>query len=570
MTRTLRIGTRGSALALVQARWVAARLAELDVATELVIIRTEGDDRPIDTAWGEGAFVGRIVAALLDGSVDLAVHSAKDVPTDEHPELVIAAYPPREDPRDALVCRVRGTTLRTLPLGSRVGTDSPRRTAFLRAIRPDLQMHPLHGNVDTRLAKLDRGDSDALVLAVAGLTRLGRADRIDDILPPDLVPAAPGQGALALQVRAGDAQAIEWVGRLDDPPTRAAVVAERSLLNGTGGGCRSPIGAFGRVADGRLELAAGAERAWTPVGGAPIEVSPVGWVRGTAELREAAAPRALAARLAARVVALRTRPRALVARPGGRAEELLAGLDAAGVEAVHVPAIEIRPAAPGGAMDAAFARWPAGGLVVVASAPAAEAALAAAERAGRTPQSLAWAAVGEATARVLLDAGARSVFVPSSATGVVLAAELPVEPGQAVLLPRSAIGEPDLPDGLRDRGARVEEVVAYETVEGPETSRQLLAAALDDGPVDVLVLTSGSAARGLAGLASALSRQALLATPVVAAGEPTAAAARAAGFTRVHVAPRPDAASLAAFTASALGCAAGRPAAALTATGDPR
>ncbi len=134
------------------------------------------------------------MAALLDGSVDVAVHSAKDVPTDEHPLLAIAAYPPREDQRDALVCRERGTTLATLPIGSRVGTDSPRRTAFLRAVRPDLVMHPLHGNVDTRLAKLDRGDSDALVLAVAGLTRLGRADRIDDVLPIERRGPGPRPG----------------------------------------------------------------------------------------------------------------------------------------------------------------------------------------------------------------------------------------------------------------------------------------------------------------------------------------------------------------------------------------
>ena len=239
MTRTLRIGTRGSQLALVQAHWVADRLAEHDIPTEITIIRTEGDDRPVDTAWGEGAFVGRIVGALLDGAVDLAVHSAKDVPTDEHPQLVIAAYPPREDPRDALVCRDRGTTLATLPHGARVGTDSPRRVAFLRAVRPDLDIHPLHGNVDTRLAKLHRGDSDALVLAVAGLTRLGRADRIDEILPTSMLASAPGQGSLALQVRHDDDEAIAAVGLLDDPATRAAVQAERALLNGTGSRHRS-------------------------------------------------------------------------------------------------------------------------------------------------------------------------------------------------------------------------------------------------------------------------------------------------------------------------------------------
>ncbi|MEO5964703.1 MAG: hydroxymethylbilane synthase, partial [Candidatus Limnocylindrales bacterium] len=347
MTRTLRIGTRGSQLALVQARWVAARLAEHGVPTQLLIIRTEGDDRPVDTAWAEGAFVGRIVGALLNGDVDLAVHSAKDVPTDEHPRLVIAAYPPREDPRDALVCRDRGTTLATLPHGARVGTDSPRRVAFLRALRPDLHVHPLHGNVDTRLAKLDRGDSDALVLAVAGLTRLGLADRIDDILPSASVASAPGQGSLALQVRNDDAEAIAAVGLLDDPATRVAVQAERALLNGTGGGCRSPIGALARVLDdGSLEVVAAAERTWSPYAQATLAdaIALIVWVRG---IDRPGANLALAARLAARVVVLRERPRVLLGRTDDQAAAVLRALAAHEIDAVNVPSIEIVPAGVG-------------------------------------------------------------------------------------------------------------------------------------------------------------------------------------------------------------------------------
>jgi hydroxymethylbilane synthase len=556
MTRTLRIGTRGSALALVQANWVAARLAEHGVATEITIIRTEGDDRPIDTAWGEGAFVGRIVAALLDGSVDLAVHSAKDVPTDEHPLLAIAAYPPREDPRDALVCRERGTTLATLPTGARVGTDSPRRVAFLRALRPDLRMHPLHGNVDTRLAKLDRGDSDALVLAVAGLTRLGRADRIDDILPLEAMASAPGQGSLALQVRADDPEAIEAVGRLDDAPTRIAVEAERWLLNGTGGGCRSPIGVVGRALGDRLELAAAAERTWEPAAGAPIAPVRVGWVRGAAA---AADRRELAMRLAARVVTLRERPRALVARPEGQAGPLLAALAASGVEGVHVPAIAIRPVAPGGDLDAALGATAAGETVVVASANGAEAALDALARTGGDPARLRWAAVGHATALVLRAAGVSGIFVPSIPDATTLAAELPVHAGDRVTVPHGDIADPLLVEALRVRGAVVREVVAYATVEAPEGSRAALAAALDDGPIDVLVLTSRSTVRGLLDLASAAARPGLLALPVVASGAQTATAALDAGFAQVLVAPAPDAASLAAFTAAALGVASADP-----------
>ncbi len=552
MTRTLRIGTRGSALALVQATWVGARLAELGVASELTIIRTEGDERPIDTSWGEGAFVGRIVAALLDGRVDVAVHSAKDVPTDEHPDLVIAAYPPREDPRDALVGRVRGVTLASLPRRARVGTDSPRRAAFLRAVRPDLRLHPLHGNVDTRLAKLDRGDSDALVLAVAGLTRLGHADRIDEILSSQTVPSAPGQGSLALQVRAGDDEAIAAVGRLDDPATRTAVEAERTLLNATGGGCRSPIGAIGTVRGGVLELLAGAERTFTPSSGAPLAPASVVRVRGRTATR---GHRALAERLAARIVDLRLRPRVLVARPAGRAGTLVDALHALGVAAVHVPAIETVPVPPA-AVDAAFRATGPGDWIVLTSATAADVAIAAVRRTGIDAAARRWAAVGDATAETATGGGLPHPFVPGVADGATLARELPIGTGDRVLLPRAGAADPALPAALRGRGADVSEVLAYETREGPEASRALLAAAFDDGPVDALVLTSGSTARGLLALAlDAEVRARLLATPVVAIGDPSAAVAASLGFARVLRSPEPAVGALAAFVAASLGVA---------------
>ena len=552
MTRTLRIGTRGSELALVQAHWVAARLAEHGVATVTDIIRTEGDERPVDTAWGEGAFVARIVAALVEGRVDLAVHSAKDVPTAEPDKLVIAAYPPREDPRDALVCRVRGTTLATLPHGARVGTDSPRRVAFLRAQRPDLELHPLHGNVDTRLAKLDRGDSDALVLAVAGLTRLGRADRIDHVLPSELIPSAPGQGSLALQTRADDAEAIAAVGLLDDMATRAAVEAERALLAGTGGGCRSPIGAIGRVADDELTLLAGAARTWTPTPLVPLTPASVGWVRGRAPVTER---EALAARMAARIVALRAGPRVLVTRPAGRAHDLLAGLHARGVEAVHVPAIEIRAVTEGGPLDAALVGVDPAQFIVLTSANAARAVLDATVRVELEPLMVRWAAVGEATARVLEEAEIDDVFVASAPNGEALARELPIRKHDRVLVPRADIADGLIVEILAERGAEVTDVVAYETDEAPEASRPLLAQALDDGPIDAVILTSGSTARGLLALADGAARERISATPVIAAGASTAAAARAAGYQTVLTAPSPAARDLAEFTARALGVA---------------
>jgi hydroxymethylbilane synthase len=222
---------------------VAGLLAEHGVDVELVTIVTAGDVRTPDTAWGEGAFVGALEAALRSGAIDLAVHSAKDVPIEPETDLVIGAYPGRADARDALVTAGRAS-LRDLPAGAVIGTDSPRRSGFIRAERPDVRVVPLHGNVDTRLARLDAGEVDALVLAVAGLVRLGRGDRIAAVLEPDTMPPAPGQGALAVQVRADDAEVRSRIESIDHTPSRAAVTFERAVLDAFGGGCRAPLGAL--------------------------------------------------------------------------------------------------------------------------------------------------------------------------------------------------------------------------------------------------------------------------------------------------------------------------------------
>jgi hydroxymethylbilane synthase len=239
---------------------VADALRRHGFPVELVTIVTDGDVRPPDTAWGEGAFVGAIELALIEGLIDLAVHSAKDVPITQAPGLVIAAYPLRADPRDTIVLPPRKTLARLddLPGGSVIGTDSPRRTGFLLAARPDLRVVPLHGNVDTRLARLDAGEVDALILAIAGLKRLGRPDRVTLALDPSIVPPAPGQGALAIQIRAADAASRKAVASLDHPATRLAVTAERALLEATGGGCRAPIGALGRLEGDLLAFIAAA------------------------------------------------------------------------------------------------------------------------------------------------------------------------------------------------------------------------------------------------------------------------------------------------------------------------
>ncbi len=245
----LRVATRGSALALKQTDLVVEALRALrpDLAVEIVAVRTVGDQNqtaPV-TQLGDGAFVRGVEAALLDGRADIAVHSAKDIPSTETPGLVLAAFPPRGDPRDALVSR-DGHRLADLPRGARVGTGSPRRRAFLHALRPDLEVVPARGNVDTRLRRLREGAYDALILAAAGLERLGLGDVVTEYLDPDHWVPAAGQGALAVQCRA-DGPAAALIAALDHPPTRAAVAAERAVLRRLGSGCRVPVGVHGRV-----------------------------------------------------------------------------------------------------------------------------------------------------------------------------------------------------------------------------------------------------------------------------------------------------------------------------------
>jgi hydroxymethylbilane synthase len=249
---TLRLGTRRSALATTQSSWVADRLRALGHDVELVEVSTEGDlDRttPIAQLGGTGVFVSALREALAEGRVDLAVHSLKDLPTAEDPRVVVAAVPVREDVRDALVAR-DGLTLGELPAGATVGTGSPRRRAQLEALGLGLELRDLRGNVDTRLAHVHDGRLDAVVLAAAGLRRLGRADEVTELLDPLQVLPAPGQGALAVEVRADDDAARAAVAPLEDPDARACVTAERALLAELEAGCSAPVGALAEVVEG--------------------------------------------------------------------------------------------------------------------------------------------------------------------------------------------------------------------------------------------------------------------------------------------------------------------------------
>ena len=252
------IGTRVSRLALRQAELAAAALrAALPHATfRLEYIRSTGDLHsrdPLSNIGSQGVFVGELESSLRNGDIDIAVHSLKDMPCEESPGLTLAAITVREDPRDALVSG-KGHDLASLPQGAKLGTGSPRRAAQLAAARPDLRITDIRGNVDTRIHKAQTGEVDAVVLAVAGLSRLGWLEQASEILPVDTMLPAVGQGALALQVRADDDEALQVAGTLEHLPTRLATSGERSFLRHLGGGCRAAAAALGEVTSGSLRL----------------------------------------------------------------------------------------------------------------------------------------------------------------------------------------------------------------------------------------------------------------------------------------------------------------------------
>lgn len=253
----LRLATRGSALARWQADWTAERLSLLGHQCELVIVTTSGDrlQGPIDALSPQGLFTREIQAAVLAGEADAAIHSLKDLPTTPAEGLVLAAVPPRAATADAMVSQ-RFASIDVLPRGATVGTGSVRRRAQLLAYRPDLAVTDLRGNVDTRLRKLDEGRYDAIILAAAGLDRLGLSSRICQRLPAEIMLPAPGQGALGIEARADDRATLAVLAALDDAATRAATTAERAMLAAIGGGCLAPVAALAEGRGGDLRLVA--------------------------------------------------------------------------------------------------------------------------------------------------------------------------------------------------------------------------------------------------------------------------------------------------------------------------
>jgi hydroxymethylbilane synthase len=252
----LRIGSRGSQLALWQAHHISDLLRAQGNTVEIEIIKTTGDkitDVALAKVGTKGMFTKEIEDALVENRVDLAVHSLKDLPTELSADFELAAITTREDPHDVF-CSVKFASIDALPQQANVGTSSLRRQAQLKSLRPDLQIHPVRGNVDTRLRKLESGDYDAIILAAAGLNRLGKTQVARQVIPVEVMTPAAGQGALAIEIRSGDSATRALVEFLDDDAARAATTCERSVLSKLGGGCQVPIGAFAEIEGGRIRL----------------------------------------------------------------------------------------------------------------------------------------------------------------------------------------------------------------------------------------------------------------------------------------------------------------------------
>jgi hydroxymethylbilane synthase len=505
----------------VQSEIVAARLRASGAPVEVKTIVSDGDVRAPDAPIGEGIFVTALERALVAGEIDLAVHSAKDLPLEEDPKLVIAAYPERADARDALVTRLSERSIDDLAVGARVGTDSPRRAGFLRALRPDLDVIPLHGNVDTRLRRLDSGEADALVLAAAGLDRLDLGDRIAMHIDGESMPPAPAQGALAVQARRDDAEVLDVLGRLDDPGVRLAVVAERALLKAMGGGCRAPVGALAVQVDGVLTMLAGAV---TPDGRSKHLVRFSHDIENGGSLARAVSD---AAHELKSFVSLHSRA-VIDTRPElGAAER--EEIESEGFRVLHVPAIAIRSAGANGEIERARSRVGEYDWVVLTSKRGVSALL---DGMQSPPSNVRWAAVGATTAKALRDRGVRVDAVPPSARGDAIPdamAKLGTLRGSRVLLARADAADEQLPQKLITMGAHVDTLVAYRTITAPATSRRALLDALADGDVEAILFSSGSAVRGTVELAGkeAVRARALRAISI---GPKTSSVAHELGF----------------------------------------
>lgn len=552
----VRIGTRGSALALRQTEHVQRALGERhpDRRFELVVMQSEGDlDKrsPLTEIGGRGVFASHLQQALTDGAIDMAVHSSKDVPTLSPPGLAISAFTTREDPRDVVVSR-HGVGLDRLPANPVIGTSSQRRAVQIRRLRPDARVVELRGNIDTRLRKAAGDEYDAVVLAAAGLMRMGWEGRVTEFLPVTRCIPSPGQGALAIETRAAPDPAASLAAVLDDPVTAREVAIERQFLRSVGGGCTAPIGAYACI-----ETLHGRDvvRFWAVLGSddgsrlehAYDEFSPdaaeavvaemsaglLGAVRGAGvDVGRGSGPDADAVLLGRTVLVTGT---AAVAGP------MVAGFRDHGAEAHHVATIVNAPAHDERRLADAIAATRRGDYawLIVTSGNAVD-AIGRHARAGDGSWPVRTAVVGATTARRMRDLGFDVTVEPEDQRGAgLLAAMAGIDlAGQRILCLFGDRARATIPDGLRARGARVDIIEAYRTVPVADLAleiRRLVRA----GAVDAVTFASPSSVSALRALLG-VDLAALSGACLVAIGPTTATAMDAAGMPAHAVAVRPD------------------------------
>lgn len=558
LTTTVTIGTRTSDLAMWQTNHIMDRLqaAWPGITCRLQPFITQGDktlDKPLPVIGGKGLFTAELERSLLAGAIDLAVHSLKDLPVEDTPGLTIGAITSRADVRDALVAR-NGWTLATLPPGAVVGTSSTRRAAQLQALRPDLTIRSIRGNVDTRVRKVLTGDYDATLLALAGLERLDLVDHITEHLALDVMLPAPGQGALAVQCRAADSETLALLAALDDCAVRLAVTAERTFLHALGGGCSAPVAAYAQVIEqhGQYQLHLQALVA-SADGQQIIRVSGVGT---TAALGEQLAAQALQQGAVALVnqkagfvetahtpatglIATRSPlhgKRIVVTRPQEQSTTLLTRLTELGATPLLMPTIRIEPLADLTALDQVLHALDHYTWLIFTSVNSVEIFCERLRVAGLTTQALAQhqlAAVGPATADALGHYGLTPSFVPARFTAAEIAVGLQEQIGDLtgirILLPQAAIARQNLAEAFAAHGAEVDVIPIYQTVPASLTATAL--AALQLG-VEIITFTSGSTVRNfLQAVAQEAQAAACLQSATIACiGPQTAATAQELGL----------------------------------------
>jgi hydroxymethylbilane synthase len=538
------LGTRASALARAQTERVVELLAAAwpGIACEARPIVTRGDrtqssGEPLPEIGGKGLFTAELENALRAGHIDLAVHSLKDLPTEEPVGIVLGAVCLREDVRDCLVAR-DGLALAELPAGAVVGTSSLRRAAQLRALRPDLEVRSIRGNVDTRVRKVREGEFDAVVLAAAGILRLGLADAVTEWLSGETMLPAPGQGALAVQCRADDERVLALLAPIDDLSTRAAATAERAFLRQLGAGCTAPVAAYAQAMSSEpsdnlsqgppLHLRMAALVA-SPDGQDIVRVEGEGepdQLGGhlAREALAAGAGRILDAIRGVDLVALSHKVgtlsgrRVVVTRPREQAAALAERLERLGASVFVVPLVAIEPVEDTEALDVALGALDRYDWVVFTSA---NGVAAIGERLAGALGEIRVAAVGPATAAAVRALGVEPSFVPERFAAEEVVGGLGPLSGSQILLPQADIADPGLAEALQRRGAIVHAVPAYRTVEVERTASELA----ELRAADAVVLASGSAARSLAARGGASDG-----TLLVCIGPKTAAVAREVGL----------------------------------------